>query len=61
MEIVAVQKSCLISLKRGKIERKLLLTAYIKSYILWYRCLPKCMTFKYLESRSQIIKAFNDL
>jgi len=38
------RKKPAIFLKRLKIERKLPLTAYIKSYTI-YQLVPKCMTF----------------
>ena len=43
-----------ISPKRLKIERNLLLTAYIKSYT-GFRLLPKCMTLNDLCARFKVI------
>jgi len=45
--------------KRGNIERKLLLTAYIKSYT-GFRLQPKCLTLNDLQTRSKVIHTVND-
>jgi len=47
-----------ISSKRLKIKRKLLLTAYIKSYT-GYRLPPKCMTLNDLCARFKVIDSLN--
>jgi len=47
-----------ISPKRLKIERKLLLTVYIKSYM-GFRLPPKCMTLNDLCSRFKAIDSLN--
>ena len=47
-----------ISLKRLKIERKLLLTAYIKSYT-GFRLPPKCMTLNDLSARFKVLDFLN--
>jgi len=47
-----------ISPKRLKIERKLLLTAYIKSYTS-FRLPPKCMTLNDLCTRFKVIDSLN--
>jgi len=47
-----------ISPKRLKIERKLLLTAYIKSYT-GFRLPPKCMTLNDLCARFKVIDSLN--
>jgi len=47
-----------ISPKRLKIDRKLLLTAYIKSYT-GFRLLPKCMTLNDLCVRFKVIDSLN--
>jgi len=44
--------------KRLKIERKLLLTAYIKSYT-GFRLPPKCMTLNDLCARFKVIDSLN--
>jgi len=47
-----------ISTKRLKIERKLLLTAYIKSYTA-FRLPPKCMTLNRIWARFNVIDSLN--
>ena len=47
-----------ISPKRLKIDRKLLLTAYIKSYT-GFRLPPKCMTLNDLCMRFKVIDSLN--
>jgi len=47
-----------ISPKRLKIKRKLLLTAYIKSFT-GFRLPPKCMTLNYLCARFKVIDSLN--
>jgi len=48
-----------ISPKQLKIERKLLLTAYIKSYT-GFRLPPRCMTLNDLSARFKVIDSLNE-